>query len=132
MGYNLKDAGGSSFSPLPTNRYTLKVEKAEVATSANGNEVIRLQFSVCDGDHKGRFCFDNLVFTDNSLWKVRTLLEKVGSDLIGKTDVSPAQVATALMGKQLSVYVEKGFNNKGSEINTLKEYQSVSDDSILF
>jgi len=127
MGFNLKgvDTGGGG-SAIPAGRYNLRIEKSELTQATTGKDMIKLQMSVLDGNYKGRMCFDQLVLTESALWKVKTLLEAVGSKLINSENVEPEEVAAELTYKTLSAYLEEGKTSTGNPTNNVKAYQSIS------
>ena len=126
MSYNFKNVKSGStgnFEALPTDRYEVKVDNAVVVrTNADDADMIKLRLVVTEGTFAGRMCFDQVTFKDNSLWRIKSLLELIDSPLVDGTDVSPQEVALELEGKPYSVYVEKELNNRQVETNNVKNY----------
>jgi hypothetical protein len=125
MGLNLKNVSSGNSSAIPAGRYNLRIEKADFTQSSSGNDMIKLQMSVLDGKHKGRFCFDHLVLTENSLWKLKSVLAAVGSQLGDSEDVEPDELANDLLYKTLNALLEVGTTNTGTPTNNVKAYQIV-------
>ncbi len=126
MGFNLKDIKGNSGvrTSIPSGRYTVEFLDPTVTTTAGGDPMIKTKLKVVDGKEAGRYAFDQLVFGDASLWKIKQLLELVGSKLVDSTDVSPEEVAAELEGNKVSVYLEEGLSNTQKPINNVKNYQA--------
>lgn len=123
MGFNLKKAdSGNSFTPIPADTYFFRVDKAEVTLSQQNNPMIALQLVVEDGTHKGRVVFDQLVLAENNLWKIKSILEAIGSDLINSENVEGGEIADALRGKSLSAKITISNGANGNPKNNVKAY----------
>ncbi len=129
MSFNLKSVQTkTTYALIPTGRYNVRVETAECTTSAQNNPVINLKLAIMDDKNlNGRFVFDAIALTDNSLWKVKTLLEKVNSKLGESEKVEPQEIATELTYKKFSVYVYEQTDNQGTARNRTKDYQAYVD-----
>lgn len=92
----------SGNEPVPAGTYNVTIVAAEPTTSKNGNAMIKLRHRINDeGDHHKRIIFDQLVFTQGALWRVRQLLEALGYDDTFKGEVNPEN----LLGEQLVIKV---------------------------
>jgi hypothetical protein len=64
---------------LPPGEYTVRVIEAKEDTSKSGNDMLKLKFRVIKSNGtEGPALFDNLVFTESSLWKVDQFLDACG------------------------------------------------------
>ena len=77
------------FTPLPEGRYPCRIVDIEEKLTQNGDDMWRLTFEVTEGEFEGRKIFDNLVFSDLSLKRVKLLCSKVGIDVTGDVDLNP-------------------------------------------
>ena len=130
MGFNLKEAlkSNNSFETIVSDRYTVEVQKAEVDTASTGSKMVKLTLKITDGDFAGRLLWDNLVVTQNTLWKVLGILEAAGSSLVNSADAEPEDIAIALDKAKMSVYVEpNGTTEKGSQKYSLSKYVAIAD-----
>jgi hypothetical protein len=121
--YNLKETkSGSTFDPIPEGRYTVVIDKADLTTTKeSGNPMIKMTLKLIDGDHRNRYVWDNLVLTKSSLWKVKGVLEAVGSKVAEQESVTEQDIAAAVLGKHVSVYVEIRTDGTNTS-NTVKNY----------
>jgi len=128
MGFNLKDVQtkGGGFTPLPVGVYNLRIEKVDIKKSKSNNDMINLQLVVTDGQYAGRYVFDQLAFTESSLWKIKTMLEVVGSKLVDSDNVEVKEIATELLYKPVAAYVEIVSDGKGGQTNQPKQYRAVT------
>lgn len=125
MAFNLRDIqSDNKRSAIPTGRYTVEFFEPVVTTSNGGDPMIKIKLKIVDGKEKGRYAFDQLVFGDSSLWKIKQLLELVGSKLADGTNVTPEEVAAELNGNKVSVYLEEGLSSTQKPINNVKNYQA--------
>ena len=77
LGYKLEDQT-AGFTPLPAGNYACKIESAEVGTSQNGNNMIKLKLIVLDGEFAGRKLFDNIMLMQESAFKMKQYAEVIG------------------------------------------------------
>jgi hypothetical protein len=127
MGFNLKKAdSGNSFAPIPADTYFFRVDKAEMTVSQQNNPMISLQLAVEAGTHKGRIVFDQLVLAENNLWKIKSILEAIGSDLINSENVEGGEIADALRGKTLNAKITISNGTNGNPKNNVKAYLAPS------
>lgn len=125
MAFNLKNiSSDTKRSAIPTGRYTVEFVEPAVTTSKGGDSMIKVKLKVVGGKENGRYAFDQLVFGDSSLWKIKQVLELIGSKLADGTNVTPEEVAAELDGNKVSVYLEEGLSNKQQPINNVKNYQA--------
>jgi len=109
MGYKFSEAkkNQNKFTPLPESRYNVKAIKAEKRISGPGNDMASVTFVVGDqGDYNGRKLFDNLVFTDNALWKILSLFEAAGASDLLTDDREIDDIIQDIPGLTANVFVE--------------------------
>ena len=80
------------FSPLPEGVYRCRIAKVEETTTQAGDEMWRLRFEVSQGPFEGRFVFDNAVFNEVGLRRVKLLCSCLGLDVSGELEVTPAAI----------------------------------------
>jgi hypothetical protein len=77
---NHEEAKGGAFEPVKPGMYEVIIEKAEYKVSSGGNDMIKLQMVIRDDvgqEFQKRKLFDNIVFADNTAWKVQQFLKAV-------------------------------------------------------
>lgn len=75
-----KEAKGGAFEPVTPGLYEVIIEKAEHKVSSGGNDMVKLQMVIRDDvgqEFQKRKLFDNIVFADNTAWKVQQFLKAV-------------------------------------------------------
>ena len=99
------------FSPLPRGKYLCRLADIEEASTKYGDEMWKLKFEVAEGERAGRFVFDNLVFSDNAMKRVKLICSRLGLDVSGELDLTPDM----LLGKVavLTVEEEEYEDNEG-------------------
>lgn len=60
LDFNIEDAK-AGFDPLPVGAYPAKITKAELDISSTGKPMIKVQWTVTEGEFEGRIVFDNIV-----------------------------------------------------------------------
>lgn len=128
-GYNLK-ATKKTFDPLPTDRYTLKVESTEVDTHTKDGTVghkIAITFRITNGEYENRKVWD-YVYLPWTAWKARTILEAGQNDLSDSENITAEGIAAALIGCEVSAWVETSQSEDGKPRTNLKEYKPVGGD----
>ena len=100
------------FSPIPAGTYQVKVADVEETTTQNGDPMWKMVLQVTKGEHEGRRLFDNLVFTERALSRVKLVCSSLGADVIGAVDLTPDM----LLGKecQATTIVEDYLDNEGT------------------
>jgi hypothetical protein len=129
VGYNLK-ATKKAFDPIPDDRYTLKVETTKVEPhEKNGvtGEKIEITYRICGGEFENRKVWD-YVYLPGALWKARAILE-AGENLLAESeDVTADVIASALMGLQVSAFLETTLGENGNLRTNVKEYKPIKGD----
>lgn len=99
------------FSPLPDGKYLCQVSEIEEATTQYDDEMWKLKFEVVEGEHKGRFIFDNLVFSEAALKRAKLICSRLGLDVSGEVELTPSM----LKGRRcyLSVLTEEYEDSEG-------------------
>ena len=77
LGYKLEEQT-STFEPLPAGSYYAKIVKAELGKSSKGNDMIKVQMEVTDGEFTGRKLFDNIMLMQESAFKMKQYAEVIG------------------------------------------------------
>lgn len=74
----------SDFSPIPAGSYLCRLESITEKVSKNGNDVWNMKFEVVQKPEEGetsyeqRYIFDNLVFSENTLNRVKLIAKRLG------------------------------------------------------
>jgi len=77
------------YTPLPKGQYRCRLAAVEEASTQYGDEMWKLRFEVAEGEHAGRYIFDNLVFSSRGLKHVKLVCSRMGIDVSGELDLTP-------------------------------------------
>lgn len=103
---------GGGRTRVPEDDYRVKVVGVKHETSKAGNPMLVWEFEIVDGKFKGKKLRDRTVLQENSLWKLKQLLEAMGIEVPSK------RVALKLgnyVGRTLGVTtVDDEYENKVS------------------
>jgi hypothetical protein len=69
---------------IPEGDYKARVGTVKHETSKAGNPMLVWEFEITDGKFKGKKLIDRTVLQDNSLWKLKQLLEAMGIQVPNK------------------------------------------------
>lgn len=103
--------------PLPPGTYNCTIVHAEPTTSkSGGNPMIKIRWRVDDdGEFKGRNIFDNLVFSQNALWRVRQVLEALGYAKDFNGVVNPENLLGESATLKVTIQAGNGVNPETGE-----------------
>jgi len=90
------------FTPLPEGEYLCRVDSIEEALTGAGDEMWKVRLAVVGGEYKGRYIFDNLVFSEKALKRAKFVCRCLGVDVSGEVDLTTEMI----IGKQANVRVE--------------------------
>ena len=90
------------FAPLPEDKYFCHLTRVEEASTQYGDEMWKLRFTVASGAHQGRYIFDNMVFSDAAMKRVKLICSRLGMDVSQEIDVTP----DLIKGKACYITVE--------------------------
>lgn len=77
------------FTPLPAGKYLCKLVEVEEANTQYGDEMWKLRFQVIEGKHTGRYVFDNMVFSEAAIKRVKLICGRLGLNVSGELDLTP-------------------------------------------
>ena len=80
-GLSLNFKGVKTFKTIPEGSYVVEVVAATMEESSKGNDMIKWEFEVAEGPHKGAKLWYNSTITDDSLWALRQVLDALGQDV---------------------------------------------------
>jgi Protein of unknown function (DUF669) len=124
--FNLKGTKSSNnvgFEPIPDGVYPAKVIGSELATAqSSGNPMIKITLQITSGDFAKRLIWDNLVWTESSVWKIKSISEaaQIPSNTSDKATIE--EVASELLDTHVDILVETKTQNNGSQQNVVKRY----------
>lgn len=78
LDYNLEDVS-NEFEPLPSGQYLAKIATGDdflLSESQSGKPMIKVAWTVTEGEYEGRKIFDNIVLSVG--WKVKQYCEAAG------------------------------------------------------
>ena len=79
----------SDYSPLPEGEYPCRLVDIDEASTRHGDDLWKLKFVVEEGEHSGRYVFDNLVFSERAMPRVKLICSRLGVDTTGAIDLQP-------------------------------------------
>ena len=80
------------FSPLPDGDYLCRLSEIEESTTQYDDELWKLKFEVAEGEYTGRYIFDNLVFSEAALKRVKLICSRLGLNVSGEIDLTPGMI----------------------------------------
>jgi hypothetical protein len=99
------------FSPLPEGKYFCRLTEVEEASTQFGDEMWKLRFAVAAGQYQGRYIFDNMVFSDAALKRVKLICSRLGINASGQLDLKPSHIKGRTCN--VTVEVEEYEDNEG-------------------
>ena len=119
------------FSPLPDGQYLCRLAEVEEAATQYGDEMWKLRFVVESGPHRGRYIFDNMVFSDAALKRVKLICSRLGLDVSGELDVTPALIKgrTCYITVESEEYEDQEGNTKWRNVVPFAGYERAGDAS---
>ena len=87
---------------LPADQYRCRVAAVEEASTQYGDEMWKLRLEVVEGEHAGRYLFDNIAFSTKGLGRVKLVCSRLGIDVSGELDLTPDM----LEGREVLVTAE--------------------------
>lgn len=106
---NISDS--ANYPPVPVGDYVCQLTDIEIDQTRNGDVMWKLRWAVQGGEYGGRLLFDNMVFSEKALSRVKLICECCGLDTSGPVDLEP----TMLLDKQalVSTYTEEYTDDQG-------------------
>ena len=119
----------ADFSPLPDGQYRCRLDQIEPDRTQYGDEMWKLRFAVEDEPFQGRFIFDNLVFSEKALGRVKLICSRLGLDVSGAVNVTPELLRhrVCLIEVESEEYVDEEGNTKKRNIVPFAGYQRIED-----
>lgn len=74
----------SGSKTVPEGNYQVKLSKAEIDKSQSGNDYIKMEFTITEGDRKGSKLFHNCSLQPQALFNLKSVLEALGFEIPGK------------------------------------------------
>lgn len=118
--------------PVPAGEYLVEVQTAVEAVSKAGNPKISLRLRIVGGAFDGKNIFDDLTFTENSMFRIKQFMIATGSDPEFEGDVDVEEfIGKTVMAK---VVIDQGRSNEEGELyppqNRVKKYFSAESTSL--
>ena len=89
------------FTPVPDGQYLCELHECEETETSNQDEMWKLRWKILEGDYAGRIIFDNLVFSESAMKRVKLVFSRLGIDVSGELDFDPSIIS----GKKVLVTV---------------------------
>ncbi len=104
----------TDFTPLPEGTYACRIDSVEEARTSRGDEMWKLRLVVTEGEYAGRLIFDNLVFSEKALKRVKFVCSRLGLDVSGELDLTPAMIhgKTCRVRVEIEEYVDEEEKEK--------------------
>ncbi len=104
-------SGGGDYTPLIDGDYVCKANKVEEKTTQKGDEMWSVEWEVCEGPNSGRKIFDNMVFSEAAMSRVKLICSRLGLPTEGTVNLKPENIAGRKV--KITTYVEDYVNSKG-------------------
>ncbi|HEQ60203.1 MAG TPA: DUF669 domain-containing protein [Firmicutes bacterium] len=113
------------FTPLPEGKYLCRLNGIEEATTQYGDDLWKLRFEVAEGEHAGRYIFDNMVFSQAAMKRVKLICSRLGLDVSGELDLTPKLLIgrTALVETQIEEYEDSEGRKKKRNVVPFAGYE---------
>lgn len=113
------------FTPLPAGKYACKLADVEEASTQYGDEMWKLRFQVMEGPHAGRFIFDNMVFSEAAMKRVKLICSRMGLDVSGELDLTTEMVKgrACLITVQTEEYEDEEGKKKSRNVVPFAGYE---------
>jgi hypothetical protein len=120
------------FTPLPEDDYLCRVDNVEEALTGAGDEMWKVRHLVTKGEFKGRYIFDNLVFSEKALKRAKLILRCLGVDVSGEINLTPEMIKgkQAIVTVKLEDYVDDEGREKKRNRVPFAGYEKPDDDDI--
>jgi len=117
------------FSPLPNGQYVCVLSNVEEASTKHGDEMWKLRFIVDDGPYVGRLIFDNMIFSDAALKRVKLICSRLGLDVTGCIDLTPSSITnrTCVLTVETEEYEDNTGKIKKRNVVPFAGYERVND-----
>lgn len=102
----------SSFSLVPKANYLCELVKIEEQLTKHKDVLWRLHFKIIEGEYSGSYIFDNMVFSQAAMKRVKLICSRLGLDVSTKINLIPEMI----LHKRciLSVTIEKYTDSQGN------------------
>lgn len=77
------------FSPLEPGRYLCRLAEVKEEKTQFGDEMWKLRWVVTEGPYQRRHIFDNMVFSEAALKRVKLICSSLGLDMSSEVDLTP-------------------------------------------
>ena len=113
------------FSPLPDGEYLCRLAEIEEASTHAGDEMWKLKFEVADGEYAGRYIFDNMVFSEAALKRVKLICSRLGIDVSGEVELTPSMLegATCIIRTEIEEYEDNEGRTKRRNVVPFAGYE---------
>jgi len=117
------------FSPVPAGKYLCRVVGLEEASTQHGDEMWKLRFEVSQGPYAGRLIFDNLVFSEAALKRVKLICSRLGLDVSKELDLTPELIKgrTALLTVEIEPYEDTEGRSKQRNVVPFAGYERANE-----
>lgn len=118
------------YTPIPADKYPCVLEEVQEAQTQNQDEMWKLRWRVDGGKYAGRVVFDNMVFSQAALKRVKLICSRLGLDVSGELNLTPAMVKgrKALVSVEIEEYEDDSGNTKARNIVPFAGYERIDGD----
>lgn len=110
---------GDGYAPMSPGIYPCQLINIDEKLTQFGDELWNLKWVVLEGEYKGRYIFDNLVFSKAALKRVKLVCARLGIHLRGEVELTKDM----LLGKK--VFVEINIEEYQDKKGIIREKNSV-------
>lgn len=115
------------FSPLPAGKYLGRLVEIEEASTQHGDEMWKLRFEITQGQYTGRLIFDNLVFSNAALKRVKLICSRLGLDVSQALNLTPELIKgrTTYLTVEVETYEDAEGRSKQRNVVPFAGYERV-------
>jgi hypothetical protein len=124
----------TSYEPVKPDIYLVKAVDCKVSTTKNGNEMWAMTYEILDqdSDFYGKKLFDNIVFSPNTMNRVKLIFESFDVDMsLGDRDYGPDDILQSIAKVQVThieTYQDKEGRDKEKSVIGFDGYFLVDGD----
>lgn len=101
------------FSPIPDGEYLCVLDEVEETTTReSADDMWKLKWKVAEGPCENRVIFDQIIFSERGLKRVKLVLRRIGLDVSGRLELSPEMIQGAVA--YVTVHTEEYRKSDGS------------------
>jgi len=122
------------FTPLPDGQYHCQIHEVREVFTQNGDEMWKLTLKVIKGEFVDRYIFDNLVFSEAAMKRVKLICSQLGIDVSSQVDLTPELIKDRPCYVMVTTeeYEDNEGNIKQRNVVPFSGYEAAEDKVVSF